>query len=204
VAISTSKNAPSRAEIRRALRERRRALAPHERHAAQTRIVRELLRLPAYRTARRIAVYFGIDGEVDLSRLVADARARHKAIFVPVLAGASLRFVEHDGRQPLSRNRYGIPEPRDGRSIEPQRLDMVLTPLVAVDSHGTRLGMGKGYYDRTFAFLTLRRRWVRPKLVGIGFAFQTLDTISAERWDVRLWGAVTDVGAQIFGSEHEL
>lgn len=192
-----------RGETRRRLRERRRALIGAERRVAQARLARELLRLPAYRRARCIAVYFGIDGEVDLDSVIADARRRHKAVFAPVLAGAGLRFVEIPAQRALSPNRYGIPEPRHGRQLDPRRLDLVLTPVVGFDCRGTRLGMGKGYYDRTFAFLKLRGRWIRPKLVGIAFAFQELSAIVAQSWDVRLWAAVTDRGVHRFEAESE-
>ena len=79
----------------------------------------------------------------------------------------------------------------------------MLTPLVAFNCRGTRLGMGKGYYDRSFGFLTRRMRWVRPKLVGVGFAFQAVQSIVAQPWDVRLWAAVTDAGAHTFETELE-
>jgi len=201
--MSTPTNADSRNDTRRALRERRRALAPCERRVAQKRITRKLLCLRAYRRARRVAVYFAIDGEVDLNLVIRDARARHKSVYVPVLTGERLNFVELRLHTPLTRNRYGIPEPRGGRQIDPRKLDIVLTPLVAFDRRGTRLGMGKGYYDRSFGFLMLRTRWVRPKLIGVGFAFQGLETIAAQPWDVRLWAAVTDAGAHAFETELE-
>jgi 5-formyltetrahydrofolate cyclo-ligase len=201
VATSPPTKFHSRGEIRRTLRERRRALAPNERRIAQKRITRKLSRLAAYRSARRVAVYFAIDGEVDLNGLIQDARACHKTVYVPLVAGERLRFVELPSRATLSRNRYGIPEPRGGHPIDPRKLDIVLTPLVGFDRHGTRLGMGKGYYDRSFGFLMLRRRWVRPKLVGVGFAFQALEDIAARPWDVRLWGAVTDASTHAFAAE---
>jgi 5-formyltetrahydrofolate cyclo-ligase len=203
MAMSITKNAASRNDARRTLRERRRALAPCERRVAQKRITRELLRLGAYRRAHRVAVYFAIDGEVDLSLVVRDARARHKSVYAPVLTGERLGFVELRLNTPLTRNRYGILEPRSGRQIDPRKLDIVLTPLVAFNCRGTRLGMGKGYYDRSFGFLTRRMRWVRPKLVGVGFAFQAVQTIVAQPWDVRLWAAVTDAGAHTFETELE-
>ena len=54
------------------------------------------------------------------------------------------------------------------------------------------LGFGGGYYDRCFRFLPARRVWFKPKLVGVGYAFQEIPYIEMRTWDVPLWGAVTE------------
>jgi 5-formyltetrahydrofolate cyclo-ligase len=51
--------------------------------------------------------------------------------------------------------------------------------------------MGGGHYDRCFGFL-LQRRWLRPKLIGVGYQFQAIETLARKAWDVPLQGAVTD------------
>jgi 5-formyltetrahydrofolate cyclo-ligase len=189
---------PARGASRRALRQRRRALTRRERRAAQTRIAHTITRMAAYCSARRIAVYFAVDGEVELSQLIEHARRHGKSIHVPVLAGNRLRFIELRRHARLARNRYGILEPKRGPSVDLRKLDLVLTPLVAFDAEGTRLGMGKGYYDRSFAFLERRRSWVKPRLVGVGFEFQRVETLAANPWDVRLWAAVTETASYQF------
>ena len=58
--------------------------------------------------------------------------------------------------------------------------------MVAFDIHGTRIGMGKGYYDKTLAT-------VRPKLlVGVAYEFQRLAFISPQIWDVKLDAIITE------------
>ena len=196
--MTTPTNERDRKAIRRELRAQRRQLQRSERRTAQRAIVRNLKRMRAYRRARNLAVYLGIDGEVDLGTLVEHARSSGKAVFVPVLAQNGLRFVEADPCITLLRNRFGIPEPVDGRRIDPRALDLVLTPLVAFDAHGNRLGMGKGYYDRSFRFLKFRRCWRKPKLIGIGFDFQRIERLRPQQWDVPLWGAVTNTRVDYF------
>ncbi len=63
-------------------------------------------------------------------------------------------------------------------------------PMVAFDRSGTRLGHGKGHYDRALA--KLAARGIRPKLVGIAFAAQEVEVIPAEPHDVRLDWIVTE------------
>jgi len=188
--------ASERDALRRALRARRRALTAAQRDAAQARLIRTLESLPAYRRARHVAVYLAMDGEVDLSALHAGARRRGVMLYAPVLVGDQLAFRVFDAAGTLARNRYGIPEPSDGAAIDARSLDLVLTPLVGFDRKGARLGMGKGYYDRTFRFLRLRKVWRKPKLLGVAFAFQEIPNIATASWDVSLWGVVTDAGVQ--------
>jgi 5-formyltetrahydrofolate cyclo-ligase len=69
---------------------------------------------------------------------------------------------------------------------------------VGFDGTGTRLGMGKAFYDRSFAFLRLRQHWIRPKLIGIAFALQEIEHIEPQPWDVSLWGAVTEADIHYF------
>jgi len=63
-------------------------------------------------------------------------------------------------------------------------------PLVGFDPAGNRLGMGKGFYDRCFAFRgrnpgsSPARR--RPILAGLAHDCQQVERIPAEEWDVRL------------------
>jgi 5-formyltetrahydrofolate cyclo-ligase len=61
---------------------------------------------------------------------------------------------------------------------------------VGFDTHGHRLGMGGGWYDRSFAFR--QRQPAPPWLVGAGFAVQRIDALAAETWDVRLDAVCTE------------
>lgn len=49
---------------------------------------------------------------------------------------------------PLVENRWGVREPADGETVEPEEFDLVIVPLLAVDKRGHRVGYGKGFYDR--------------------------------------------------------
>ena len=73
-----------------------------------------------------------------------------------------------------------------------------IEPLVGFDESGVRLGMGGGFYDRSFRFLGSRSKWWRPKLVGIGFEFQYFETIEPRDWDIGLSYAVTETETRSF------
>jgi 5-formyltetrahydrofolate cyclo-ligase len=187
--------------LRKTLRARRRALGerPQRDHACR---VSHLLRCElAYMHARRIAAYWPTDGELDPRPLLNDALARGKAAYLPVLGrrigarpAVKLRFVRWTTGETLRPNRFGIPEPtRRGRHIRPARqLDLILLPLVGFDSACNRIGMGGGYYDRTLAYLRLRRYWRRPRLIGVAHECQRVEKIEPRPWDIPLDAVVTE------------
>lgn len=94
----------------------------------------------------------------------------------------------------LRRNVFGIAEPSDPRRLDPRWLQLVLVPLVAVDSRGARLGMGGGFYDRALAFRRLRERWRGPRLVGVAHSCQRLDHLPSLPHDIHLDALLTEQG----------
>ncbi len=186
-----------RAAIRRRMRARRRRLSRAERHGAALRAARLLAVSPLLRNSRRIACYFPCNGELDLTPVMQRIWAMGKQCYLPVLDELSsdrLWFAQYRQGDPLWLNRFGIPEPcRPGRwLVKPWQLDLILAPLVAFDSHGNRLGMGGGHYDRTLAFLRRRRHWLRPRFYGVAYEFQKIDRLQRQAWDVPLHGIVTE------------
>ncbi len=194
----SSAAAPELAQLRRQLRAKRRALPDAIRAEADRAIHAHIKGLPEYRRARRIALYLAFDGEPSLSSLVDAARRHRKQLYVPVLRGMKMTFAELDHGAKLAANFFGIMEPKVGAKIDVRDLDLVLTPLVAFDDRGVRVGVGRGYYDRAFEFLRHRSHWRRPKLLGVAYELQRVEPLTPSSWDVPLWGVVTEAGARRF------
>ena len=107
-----------------------------------------------------------------------------------------------DGGTEFTENKFGIREPvvEPGHVIHAETLDLVLTPLVAFDNNGNRVGMGGGYYDTTFEFINNRAAKTslapgsedRPELIGIAHEIQKVEQICAEHWDIPIYTVVTD------------
>jgi len=186
-----------RNELRRALRQQRRALTPQQRREAAVALDRLLGHHPLFLRSRHIAFYLPNDGEIDLGPLIQRAMAMGKKCYLPVLSPLyhnRLWFAPYHDKSELVLNRFGIPEPDINWSgMRPAwTLDLVLTPLVAFDSVCNRLGMGGGYYDRTLAYLERRQHWRKPRLLGTAYGFQQVESLPREPWDVPLHGVVTD------------
>ncbi|MBW0147602.1 5-formyltetrahydrofolate cyclo-ligase [Marinobacter arenosus] len=185
-----------RSELRKRLRRHRRSLSYEEQQQASEHLALNLLNNPDLHRARHVAVYLPNDGEID-PRLYMDLGRRKGILFyLPVLHPihpGKLVFSPYSDDVELRPNRFGIPEPAfsDALKRPAWALDAVLFPLVGFDENGGRLGMGGGFYDRTFAFSRIRPR-LAPKLIGLAHDFQRVRQLPIEPWDVPLHGVVTD------------
>ncbi|MDE2304506.1 MAG: 5-formyltetrahydrofolate cyclo-ligase [Gammaproteobacteria bacterium] len=190
-----------KSSLRATLRERRRALPPHDHAARSRRAAAALAAERGFKAGARLAAYLPVAFELDTAALLAAARRRGVRVYVPVVIDRRRRRIEFrplDGR--LRRGAYGIPVPeRAHAALGARWFDLVAVPLVGVDRRGRRLGMGGGYYDRAFAFRRLRRTWRGPRLVGLAFDCQRVDSIGAEAWDLGLDALATESGLTDFG-----
>jgi 5-formyltetrahydrofolate cyclo-ligase len=186
-----------RSDQRKQLRARRRALSEAERIARSDALYRRLSRQGLFHNSERIAVYLPEDGEVETQPLIEHAWSLGKKVYLPVLIPFDhnrLWFARYEAGTRLVNNRFGIAEPEivHRQRIAAQALDVVLTPLVGFDADGNRLGMGGGFYDRSFEFLLHRQHWRKPHLVGLAYEFQQLNELPARPWDVPLSAVATD------------
>lgn len=190
-----SKPLPGKMELRRLLRARRRALSPSQHRTAATALTLRLMRTDWFRDSKRIALYLANDGEIDTALVLEAALDRGKHCFLPLISKdphPAMQFARYRLGDRLAVNRFGIAEPLPGASIiEPSRLDLALIPLVGFDTDGRRLGMGAGYYDRSFAQKRLLPK-AMPKLVGLAHQCQCVEMLPGNDWDVPLDGVVTD------------
>jgi len=193
-----------RKSLRFSMRDRRRALSVEEQREASLALSEHLAAHRLFHLAQRIAFYLPNDGEIDLGYLIEYAWQQNKHCYLPVLGprnGRRMWFLPYRSDTQLTPNRFGIPEPihsRRDRLFSPMSLDLVLMPLVAFDHAGNRVGMGGGFYDRTFGFRRYRRHWQRPWLLGTAYEFQQVEQIDGAAWDVPLDGIVTEQGIQRF------
>jgi 5-formyltetrahydrofolate cyclo-ligase len=182
-----------RRALRATMRERRQSLPAAVRMQAAEAIATHLLADPAFGPGY-VAGYWAMGGELPLH--VLQMRLRPDQVWcLPCLeADGHLRFAPWRPGDPLVSNRFGIPEPDVAPSsrLDPGEVAVVLLPLVAFSAAGTRLGMGGGYYDRSFAFR--HGQAAPPRLVGVGYGFQREDALQAEPWDVPLDAVATEAG----------
>lgn len=187
------------------MRQRRRSLPLRQKASAAQQLTHHILQTRLFQRASHIACFISNDGEINTEPLIQAAWQANKNIHLPILAGDNhsprLQFRPYRQDTVMQRNRYGIPEPATGPLQDGRHFDLVLMPLVAFDTQGNRLGMGGGYYDRTFAYLH-QLQHQRPRLIGLAYAFQQIDALVAEPWDVPLWAVATECGLHYFSNDN--
>lgn len=180
-------------ELRQRNRKLRAALDADAREQAGKRLFERISVMDEFLQADKIATYFAVNGEIDLTAIIDFALGMGKRVYLPNLDQQSLRFSPYFHDQKMRINKFKLPEPDvgDDEMIQPDQLDLVLAPLVVFDAEGNRIGMGGGFYDRSFAFRK-NPECTSPVLIGVAHELQRVDGIEPEDWDVQLDRVVTD------------
>ncbi|MEZ5537317.1 MAG: 5-formyltetrahydrofolate cyclo-ligase [Thiolinea sp.] len=189
-------------ELRTRLKRQRSGLTPAEQKHLSAQAIQHLQRSKLFRSARNIAIYLPVRGEIDPSELPRYGRSGQK-FYLPVLSlykPHGLTFIRWDKDTRFRNNRFRIPEPlvKHKKLKSSRQMDLVVMPLLAFDLNGSRLGMGGGFYDRSFAFKNSTGRRAKPVLLGIAYQFQQVETLPRQPWDVSLDAVVTNLQLQKF------
>lgn len=174
-----------RQQLRLQVRERRRILSPAAQQQAALKLAELFCQNSQFMAKQHFALYLSNDGELDTTALIHRLWQAGKQTYLPVLhpfSAGYLLFLEYTADTPLYANRFGIPQPETlCHKIKPvAELDMILTPLVAFDQSGNRLGMGGGFYDRTLAQLPDTHN---VSVAGLAHQCQQIPCIPVEAWD---------------------
>ena len=184
----------TRDTLRSSLREKRQELSPEQQKTAAASLFGILGNQDFFRVAQRIAFYQVTGGEIDPRMLLDLALSEGKSCFLPIIQQDNPEFVSfapYDANTELIPNKWGIAEPSASEIISPTNFDVVFVPLVGFSEDCFRLGMGKGFYDRTFSFKIFNRS-SSPMLVGLAHESQLVDSFPVESWDVRLDSVATE------------
>lgn len=182
----------TRQQIRQQIRQRRRALTPEQQTQFALQAADRMMAYPPVLLAQTVAVFLSFDGELDTRPLIDQLWRAGKRVYLPVLhpfSPGNLLFLHYHPSSDLVVNRLNIREPKLGvRDVLPlSQLDVLVTPLVAFDAAGQRLGMGGGFYDRTL------QNWRQHRLQPVGYAHdcQQVDALPTEQWDIPLPAVIT-------------
>jgi 5-formyltetrahydrofolate cyclo-ligase len=146
------------------------ALPPIEREACGRAIVDRLLSVPEVEEARTVMAFWSFGSEVPTMPLVERLHTRGVRVALPRIIERELEARAFAPGDSVTIAPFGAGEPTDGEPVLAREVDVIVTPGVAFDRRGARIGYGGGYYDR---FLTrVRADAVRA---GIGFTVQLVD-----------------------------
>ena len=142
--------------------------------------------------AKVVGGYAPLGSEISPLLAIEEARAVGRIVAYPAFDHPAKPFKFRAG-DPLEPGPFGIMQPKPRSPVvEP---DLILVPLIAIDGNGTRLGRGKGHYDRALS----RLKKGGARLVGVGWALQRLvEIIPTDEWDVPLDAFASPQGLEIF------
>jgi len=174
-------------DVRRRVLAARDALPADDLAAAATAIARRVLELPELREVRTAMAFSSFGSEVPMEPLIGALVDRGITVALPRIVDGDLQarsFRPGDTTTPTS---FGAQEPVGGDPVDPLQLDAVLTPAVAFDRHGRRIGYGGGFYDRLFT-----RVRADAARIGVAMTVQVLDEdLPAGAFDLRVHVIVT-------------
>jgi 5-formyltetrahydrofolate cyclo-ligase len=179
--------------IRRDLRARRRSLDVEAQTDAALNVRDLVHQLPEIQSAKTLAYYWPIDGEVSpipLMKIHLKEGRRCTLPWIPDAPSSRLGFQLFTPTTRFHNDRFGIPSPSPNSSvvIEAEDHQVIITPCVGFTRQGARLGFGGGFYDRMFA--QLPRSVLR---LGLAHHCQALPTDwKSNPWDQPLDIIVTD------------
>lgn len=162
---------------------------PQIREKASLEVCQSLIQNPLFTIARRVALFSGLNHEINLLGLF---ELLHRPYAFPrVMPHRELYFYEIDSPTSLRPGKLKILEPSSDKNPltdwGPQ--DLFLVPGFGFDRMGNRIGTGAGYYDRFFAQNPLPQRW------GVCFHQQIHDQeLAHTHHDVRMGAIVSEQG----------
>jgi len=178
-----SPSSPAKSDLRadglRLRRDFARSLTPELRAELEAALAERVL--PHLLTARVVAAYHPLRDEISPYPLLEGLGQGQRAA-LPWFADRDARMLwrEAPATEPSP---WGVLQPP--ASAEALAPDVVLVPLVLADRTGTRIGHGKGHYDRALSHL---REAKGPAFtIGLGWDDQLIDgPIPADPWDMKL------------------
>lgn len=138
-------------ELRRAIRERKRAMTEEEIVERSNALAEKFYNSPAYQAASTIYGYLPYNQEVRTIPMLQRALDEGKRVAVPKVYGEEMRFIYLEDLTQVSKGYAGIPEPIADAPVAEDQRALVLMPGLAFDPRGHRIGYGGGFYDRFLA-----------------------------------------------------
>ena len=165
-------------ELRRTIRERKRAMTEEEIVSRSEKLGVLFSQSEAYKAAKTIYGYLPYNQEVRTVPMLEQALRDGKRVAVPKVYGDEMKFLYLDDLTQVEKGYAGIPEPIADEPVADDETALVLMPGLAFDPAGHRIGYGGGFYDK---FLAAEPN--HPTL-ALCYEFQMLPELHTEEHDI--------------------
>ena len=142
--------------------------------------------------ANKVALYWPTNGEISTNLLISYFLKGGSKCFLPIISqdkeNKTLEFALFDKDNPLTNNRFGIPEPSKSKIVDLNQLDIIFLPCLCFDSRGNRIGMGGGFYDTTLSLLSKKKK---TQSIILAYDFQEVESCLPEIHDIKADACLT-------------
>lgn len=175
-----------KAEIRKRMRELKRAVTPEEKLRRSETVMRGVEQLPEFQRASVVLLYWSMADEVQTHAFV-ERWYKEKTLLLPCVDGDDLRLRQYTGPECMvAGEQFGIGEPTGEEYTDLASVEAIVVPGVAFDRQNNRMGRGRGFYDR------LLKSTPNAVKIGVAYDFQLLDSIPVEPHDVKMNRVITE------------
>ena len=171
-------------KVRQAVRAEISKLSAEEKTTLSSQIFNKIAALEEVEKASVIAIFVALHDEPQTSDFIEQLSCKKKRVVVPRIEGDEMDF--YDISEGITTGAFGIMEPITTTPVEPNEIDVMIVPGVAFTHNGTRLGRGKGFYDKY-----LSRKGFRAYTIGVCYPCQIVKDIPAEAHDKLLDSVVS-------------
>lgn len=174
-------------ELRLKMREKRRLLSPENIAIMSSNIAQRLIETEEFKNARTVMVYISAFREVETRDIISELFKLSKKVVVPVTDTENDDIIPAyiDSLDMLSPGAYGILEPVSIKRADEDDIDLIILPGLAFDTECTRLGFGRGCFDRLLSR-------VSAKKIGLCYDFQLIEGIPHEEHDIPMDAVITE------------
>ena len=169
--------------IRERIKKKKQQLTDNEKEIEAANVFEKIEALPEFINAHNIMIYWSMPDELPTHDFII-RWSKKKTMLLPVVKGEDMLIKPFSTKEELKQGSLGIWEP-DVQKEYLNSIDLVIVPGVAFDRDKSRLGRGKGYYDRYF----INKRIVK---IGVCFDFQLLESIPIDSFDIKMDKVVTN------------
>ena len=169
-------------KIRNYIRQRKQVVTETDKSLDAQRVFDKIELMSEFEEAHTVLLYWSMPDELPTHNFIVKWSKR-KQILLPVVKDDDMLIKPFSGKEDLKRSTFGIWEP-DSQKEYMSQIDLVIAPGIAFDKNKSRLGRGKGYYDRFF----VNKRIVK---IGIGFDFQLLESVPTQQYDIKMDKIIT-------------
>ncbi|MDO4548140.1 MAG: 5-formyltetrahydrofolate cyclo-ligase [Clostridia bacterium] len=180
-------------QLRRSVKSFLMSLADGEIASRSAVICDNIAKLDEFKNARVVMLYMPLKGEVDVTGLIRKVFETGKTACFPVITEKGhMIAAKADSLEDMLPDKYGIPSPTNGTATAPDSIDVIITPGLAFDRRGGRLGKGGGFYDRFLAETS-------AVTIAPAFVEQVVDEIPRMEFDRKIDILVCENGATVCG-----